>query len=554
MQTALLLHALALSLAAAPVADPQVDLGKVGAVAVHQRCAPAALPELERGVALLHSFFYEEALLSFRKAAEQDPDCATAWWGQSMTYYHPIWAPPRPEEARAGAAAADRALQLGGKSPIEAGLISAIHAYWHDRLPPGARGKRAEGVASCHGGAPTPGGRAEAFRATLEQLHRRFPADVEVTAFYSLALLGTAPKEDRTLAQQKQAAALLERAWARHPSHPGLVHYLIHAYDYPELARRGLKAANAYAAVAPRVPHALHMPSHIYVRLGHWSQNIRSNLQSVDAADRWMAVRHPGGTMAEALHALDYLAYGYLQQGREQEALAVLQRVGSEPQVHPLREFTGAYARAAVPARYALEREAWAEAAKLEVEPLPAWELYPFVSGLVEYAHGLGAARQGDARGARAAAARLEQLSRSTETGPFAYFGKQLKAHQLAVLGWTAHLEKQDAEAQRLLAEAAAIEDAIGPHPVSPGPLLPARELLGDLFLELGEPGRARAAYEQTLLRYPGRLRSLGGAMRAAGDGPLRRRYAQQVLAMAGEGHGAIVAEAQRAAASPPAR
>jgi hypothetical protein len=554
MTNALWLSSLALLLGAAPVSSPKVDLGDVGAVKVHQRCAPASRPELERGTALLHSFFYEEARLTFRRVAEQDPDCATAWWGEAMTHYHPLWAPPTPEETAAGTAAADRAAKLGGKSPVEQGLIDAIHAYWHNRLPPGAKPGSAEGVPSCHGGAPTPGGRAQAFRASLEALHRRFPADAEVTAFYALSLLGTAPKEDRTLAQQKRAAGLLERAWAQHPRHPGMVHYLIHAYDYPEVARQGLKAANAYAAVAPRVPHALHMPSHIYVRLGMWEENIRSNLQSVDAASSWMAVRHPGGVMADAFHALDYLGYGYLQQGREQQALAVVQQVGTERQVHSAKDFPAAYARAVLPARYALEREAWAEAAKLQVKPIPAFEVYPFVSGLVAYARGVGAARLGDVQGARAAAAQLEQHAKAVETGPFAYFGKLLKAHQLAVLGWTAHVEKRDGEAKRLLAEAAAIEDAIGPHPVSPGPLLPARELLGDLHLALGEAGPARAAYEQTLVRAPGRLRSLGGAMRAAasaGDQPLRQRYAKQVLALAGEGRGAIVSEALGAAKTP---
>lgn len=551
MQTALCLSALALSFGAAPVANPQVDLGAVGAVSVHQRCAPAARPDLERGVALLHSFFYEEARTSFQQAAEKDARCATARWGEAMTYYHPLWAPPSPEDTTAGTAAADRALKLGGKSPIEVGLISAIHAYWHDRLPPGVKGggtKSAEGIPSCHGGAPTPGGRAEAFRATLEDLHRRFPADVEVTAFYSLALLGTAPKEDRSLAQQKRAVSLLERAWAKHPKHPGLVHYLIHAYDYPEIAQQGLKAANAYEAIAPQVPHALHMPSHIYVRLGHWEENIRSNRRSIEAAARWMAVRHPGGVMADTFHALDYLGYGYLQQGREADARAVVQEVATGREVYPPFEFPAAFARAMTPARYVLEREAWAEAAKLEVAPIAASERYPFVNGLIVYARGIGAARMGDVQGARTAAAQLAEHAKTVETGPYAYFGKLLKSYRLAVLGWTAHAEKQDAEAKKLLAEAATLEEAIGPHQVSPGPLLPARELLGDLLLELGEAGPARAAYEQSLVHAPGRLRSLGGAMRAsarAGDVPLRKSYAKKVLALAGKSQSAIVSEAR---------
>ncbi len=545
MKRRVLVSLFVLSLGTAQAAEVQLDLGELGAVKVHQRCTPAARPLLERGVALLHSFFYEEARIAFRAAAAQDPACATAAWGEAMTHYHPLWAPPTPEEAAGGTEAADRAVKLGGKGPVEAGLVDAIHAYWHERLPPGARAG-GEGTPSCHGGAPTPGGRAQAFRASLEALHRRFPADVEVTAFYALALLGTAPKEDRTLAQQRRAAELLERAWARHPRHPGVVHYLIHAYDFPEVARRGLKAADAYTSLAPRVPHALHMPSHIYVRLGMWDQNIRANRRSLEAAARWMEARHPGAISFDSFHAYDYLGYGFLQQGRWEEARAAVREVTARREVYPARQFQVVYARAVLPARYALERDAWAEAAKLEVEPLAGWEDFPFADGLVAYARGLGAARTGDALGARAAAAKLEAAAKATPAGPYAYFGKLLAAHRLAVLGWVAHLEGQDAEARRLLTEAAELEDAMGPHPVSPGPLLPARELLGDLLAELGEPAAARAAYELTLTRYPGRLRSLGGAMRAAGDNALRWRYAKRVLKLAGSGEGPVVAEATR--------
>jgi tetratricopeptide (TPR) repeat protein len=532
-------------------AQVQLDLGELGAVRVHQRCTPAARPLLERGVALLHSFFYEEARIAFQAAGQADPACATAAWGEAMTHYHPLWAPPTPEEAAAGTQAADRAAKLGGKGPVEAGLVDAIHAYWHARLPADARAG-GEGTPSCHGGAPTPGGRAQAFRASLEALHARFPGDVEVTAFYALSLLGTAPKEDRTLAQQRRAAALLERAWARQPKHPGVVHYLIHAYDFPEVARRGLKAANAYTSLAPRVPHALHMPSHIYVRLGMWDENARANRRSLEAAERWMEVRHPGAINFDSFHAYDYLGYGFLQQGRWEEARAAVQEVTARREVYPARQFQAVYARAVLPARWALERDAWAEAARLRVEgePLAGWADFPFAEGLVAYARGLGAARSGDAAGAREAAAALEAAAKATPAGPYAYFGKLLGAHRLAVLGWVAHLEGRDAEARRLLTEAADQEDAMGPHPVSPGPLLPARELLGDLHAELGEPEAARAAYALTLTRYPGRLRSLGGAMRASSaDAALRQRYARQVLALARGGQAPVVVEAARAVA-----
>jgi len=516
MHTAIAFAALATVLGTSN-ADVAVDLGKVGVVALPNSCNADVQAGFARGVALLHSFFYEEARLTFSAVAERDSKCAMAYWGIAMTYYHPLWGPPQPLDFGPARVAADKAAALPTRSEIERGLIASMEAYWRD-VPPSAGAPTAarEGVPSCHGGAPSPGGRAEAFRRVLAGLHERFPEDVEVTSFYALSLLGTAAKEDRTLSDQKKAATMLEAMWRAHPDHPGVVHYLIHAYDYPELARQGLPAARAYAGVAPQVPHALHMPSHIFVRLGMWPDDEASNLAAVAAAERWIAVRHPGATFSDALHAMDYLEYGYLQQGRFAEAEVQVRRMTAVGEVYPSNEMSAAFARAIVPARFVLERERWADAARLEVPPIAAWDAYPFVRGLVEYARAMGAARAGDVPKAKAAASRLQDVERAIPAGSLGYFVKLLEAYRLATLGWVAHLEKNDAEAVRQLAAAAELEDAIGPHPVSPGPLLPAREVLGDLQFELGRFSEAQAAYEETLARYPGRLRSVAGAMRAA--------------------------------------
>lgn len=526
----------------------KVDLGKVGTVALPNSCSPDVQEDLQRAAALLHSFFYEEARLVFAAVAARDPRCAMASWGIAMSYYHPIWSPPQPEDYAPAIAAIDRATRLEAAPGIEQGLIDAARAYWHPPRSTAGAQASSQGVPSCHGGAPSPDGSAAAFRAELQKLHLKFPRDVEVVSFYSLALLGTAPKADRTLFQQKEAAGLLEAMWKEHPNHPGVVHYLIHAYDYPETAKLGLPAARAYAAVAPEVPHALHMPSHIFSRLGMWPDEEVSNLASMAAAARWVAARHPGATFFDALHASDYLTYGYLQQGRFADAEAQVAWMANVGEVTAPNELAAAFARAIVPARFALDRERWDEASHLEVAPIAAWKTYPFVRGLVEYARAIGAARNGDAGAARLAMKKLQSIEEAIAPGPAAYFQSLLRAHRLASLGWVAHVEKRDPEALKHLEEAAELEDSIGPHPVSPGPLLPARELLGDLLLELSRPAEAAAAYETNLARYPGRRRSLVGAMHAAiavRDAAQARRCAERLLAVAGPGGGRWVAEAR---------
>src|SRR6185436_3688533 len=293
-------------------------------------CKPEVQPAFDRAMALLHSFGYEMARQAFASLAEQDPACGMARWGVAMTWYHPIWAPPTPAELAAGRAAAEEAARLGARSEREKGYIAAIGAFYRDADKLDHRT------------------RATAYQAAMEKLAAAFPEDDEAAIFHALALLGTAPPNDTTYAQQKRAAEILNRLLPEHPDHPGILHYIIHAFDYPQLASLALPAARAYAKVAPSSPHALHMPSHIFTRLGLWQESIASNLESAAAAKAQMARAHPGATAFDDLHALDYLEYAYLQLGADQKAREVLEEVAKASRFDEAN-FAAGYALVAVP-------------------------------------------------------------------------------------------------------------------------------------------------------------------------------------------------------------
>src|SRR5580765_4490004 len=367
--------------AASAAATPALgDMSKVGNVHFPTSCDPAVQKDFERGVALLHSFFYEEARRVFTQVAEQDPNCAMAWWGVAMTYYHPLWTAPDSTELQAGRAAAERALAASETSDREREYAQAIAAFYSGIDSP--IDETTAGAPSCHGPAMMdPRGRAACYGREMAKLAGDQPNDTEAAAFYALSLLGTATPGDPALVNQKKAAQILEPLFAKMPDHPGLAHYLIHSYDYPPLARQGLRAANTYAALAPWVPHALHMPSHIYTRLGMWQETIDANRASADAARKYEAAYHPGAASFEELHALDYLVYAYLQVGADQKAAEVLARVRSIKKTHPESDFTVSYAFGAIPARYALERRMWKEAAALTVPDMPFMSQYPFAEG-----------------------------------------------------------------------------------------------------------------------------------------------------------------------------
>jgi tetratricopeptide (TPR) repeat protein len=513
------------------------DLRAVGTVKLRSSCGPEAQAGIERATALLHSFFYDEARRHFAEVAAGEPDCALAQWGVAMTLWHPIWSPPSPEERAAGRQAIERAQAIGGRTDVERGLIAALSAYYADPAAGDAATVAGEAGQSCHGltGGADHAARAQAYEKAMERLFAEHPADVEVASFYALALLATHPPTDASLKNPTRATRILEPFHATNPNHPGVIHYLIHGYDFPKVAASGLAAAREYAAIAPWVPHALHMPSHIFTRLGMWNDVIASNLASTDAARQYAASHHPQAASFEELHGLDYMIYGYLQRGDDRRAAEVLAAAQAVRATVPAVDFAAAYATGAVPARYALERRQWAEAAALAEPRSASFATYTFGAAHVAFARALGAARAGRPSEARQAMARLEQLAKGMTDPRQQYFARQAGMQLEVVRGFVAFGEGRSDEAERLLRAAADADDALGKHPVSPGSLLPARELLGDLLLERGKPREALVEYEACLKLNPGRLNSLYGAGRAAeraGEKDAARTYYGQLAAM----------------------
>jgi tetratricopeptide (TPR) repeat protein len=513
------------------------DLRAAGTVDFPVSCTPAVQAEFTRGVALLHSFFYEEARRIFTDIAARDPTCAMAQWGIAMTWWHPIWTPPTSNEMSAGKAAVDKAMAMKAGSDRERQFITALNAYYS--TPDGPKGEVGQ---SCHGPVG-PRDRVVAYEKAMRQLRDRYPDDFETQTFYALAVLsvGYANPTDRTLSNQLQAAGILEKLWKKNPQHPGVAHYLIHSYDYPAFAERGLAAARSYSSIAPWVPHALHMPSHIFTRLGMWEDSIAANRSSADASRAYAAMRHREATEAEELHALDYMAYSYLQQAEDAKAKEIADFAATVRTTNPELEFSGAYALAAIPARYALERNAWPEAAALRVPVLPHWASFPFMEALIEYSHALGRAHTGDLDGARKAMDRMRQLRDATTDSKFDYFKRQLDQQMQAASAWVVYGEGKKEDALDLLRRAADAEDILGKHPVSPGALVPAREQLGDLFLKLARPKEAQREFEAALKIYPGRFRGLYGAAQASeqnGEKEKAQRYYAKLIEQTAKANG----------------
>ena len=514
------------------------DLRGVGKVTFPITCAPDVQSDFARGVALLHSFFYEEARRVFTSIAERDPNCAMAQWGIAMTWWHPIWTPPNPEEMRAGKAAIEKAMSLKAGSDHERGFITALNTYYNT-----ADGSSAAPVGqSCHGPVG-PRDRVIAYEKAMQQLRDKYPDDFEVQTFYAFAVLSTgyATPNDTTLSKQLEAAGILEKLWKQNANHPGVVHYLIHSYDYPQFAQRGLTAAQMYDDIAPWVPHALHMPSHIYTRLGMWDESITANQASAEASRAYAAMRHRDATEAEELHALDYMAYSYLQEAQDAEAKKIVDLAAKVRKTNPELEFSAAYALAAIPTRYAFERNDWAAAANLAIPNVPHWSSFPFMEALIEYGHALGRAHTGDPDGARKAIARMQQLRDATKEPKFDYFKSHLDLQMQAASAWVAAAEGKKKEAIDMLRRAAESEDRLGKHPVSPGAFVPVREQLGTLLLETGQPAEAQREFEAALKIYPGRYRGLYGAAQAAeqaGDKADANRYYTKLAAQTSKAGG----------------
>lgn len=470
--------------------------GQLGTIRFPVSCNEEARSHIERGMALLHHMTYEGARDTFAAASQTEPDCAMGYWGQAMTYIHPLWSdPPTEVDFEIGQTLVQKAKSRGEKTAREQAYIAAVDAYYKE----GWNLNEKTNLAS--------------FAKGWDAAHRQFPEDIEVSALLALALLGTADPSDKTYAVQKRAGALAQTVLSQEPSHPGAHHYLIHAYDYPPLAKQALVVARQYGEIAPAVPHALHMPTHIFTRLGLWQEIITMNQRSAAAA-----LKHPIGDKISMhyLHALDYLVYAYLQRGEDEKAgatLATLAALKGPFQV----EFATSYALAAVPARMALERQQWRQAAALEARK-PAsfpWDKFPAAEAITHFARALGAARSGDTVAARRTIDKLTVL-RDEAAKTSAYWAKQVDIQRIAAEAWLAFGEGRKVEALERMRHAADLEATTEKHPVTPGEVLPARELLADMLLETGRHQEALAQYLAALERSPNRLNSLYGAGRAA--------------------------------------
>jgi tetratricopeptide (TPR) repeat protein len=475
---------------------------KIGKVNFAVSCSTQAQRQFNRAVAWLHSFEYSESERAFNDIAIGDPQCAMAHWGAAMSLYHQLWAPPSRDELERAAQSVQKAKQIGAKTKRERDYIDAIARFFDDS-------ERVD-----H---PT---RAARYEQAMEKVYTRYPSDHDAGVFYALALNATALAKvpmDKTYAKQKKAAAILNHVLRLEPEHPGVTHYLIHSYDYPPVAHLALAAARRYARIAPSSAHALHMPSHIFTRLGLWDEDIATNIKSENAAKDYAQRNRLKGAWDDQLHAMDYLAYAYLQRARDREARAVLDELKAIRKTDP-ESFKCAYSFAAIPARWALERRNWSEAADLKIEPVDfPWPRFQWAEAITHFARAIGAARNGDSDRARVEVEKLAEVQKQLVRAKDNYdWATQVEIQRRAAAAWLAKAEDKNSEALLLMRSAAELEDSTDKHPVTPGAVLPARELLGDMLLELGRPNEALREYETSLQTSPNRFAGLYGAGRAA--------------------------------------
>jgi len=470
--------------------------GRLGRVTFPVSCAGEAPHRFERAMAVLHSFWWEEGGPAFQRVLAADSTCAMAHWGLALTAWgNPFLGGPTGAALEAGARAAERAAQLGAPTARERGFLAAAAALYRDHAT--VRG-------------PV---RLRVYSDTMARVYADHPDDPEVAIYYALSLVATASPTDTTFARQKQAAAILNPLFARFPDHPGLAHYIIHSNDSPKLASLGLGAARRYAQIAPSAPHAQHMPSHIFIRLGLWDETIAANQRSFQAGVDYARAQKLPGVAPEQLHALDYMVYGYLQEGRDSAARATVAMALALATTLGNDALLANYNRVAMEARLPLERGDWAAAARL---PVRATGQNGIGAALGHFTRGIGAARSGDTTLARAEVAALAAIEAALAGQPGYNWSRIVGIKRQAAAAWLALALGDTAGALREAAAAAAVEDVTEKHPVTPGELLPARELEADLLLALGRYAQARAAYRTTLEREPGRARSVYGAARAA--------------------------------------
>ena len=504
---------------------------KLGAVQFATSCNGVAQKDMNHAVALLHSFQFSRAIDGFNMVLGDDATCAIAYWGIALSDWSNPFAPGIKDKSQLqlGRNSVERGTALGAKTERERAYLAAVGKLYSD-----------------FESASQPA-RLLAYRDAMAGVAAIYPQDHEAQIFYALALVVAEDPGDKTYADRLKAATILETLFAEEPTHPGLAHYLIHAYDVPALAGRALVAARRYAEIAPDAPHALHMPSHTFTRLGYWQESIDSNLAAAAAARRQ-------GQTAEELHASDYEIYAYLQTAQDEAAARI---VTSLPEIasrfDPKAVLTGAgppsggyFALAAIPARYALERQDWQQAEQLALRETP----FPYTDAITWFSRGLGAARLGHDAAANEAATALQRIKDRLLSANEAYWARQVEIQATAVAAWSALAVGRKEEALRQMESAAELEDETEKSAVTPGPLAPARELLGEMLLQMNEPGKALEQFEATLRKEPRRFRSLYGAAHAAqlsGSGDVSQRYFRELLSVCAHSDKAARSELQEA-------
>jgi hypothetical protein len=487
---------------------------KLGAVHFATSCNAAAQTEFDRAVALLHSFQFSRAVEGFNAVLGADPTCAIAYWGIALSDWSNPFATGMKDrgQLQAGRQSAERGMAPGAKTEREQAYVAAVGALYTDFESTPQRA------------------RLLAYRDAMQEIAAKYPQDHEAQIFYALALIASEDPADKTYAGRLKAGAILETLFEQEPTHPGLAHYIIHAYDVPALAQRALVAARRYSEIAPDAPHALHMPSHTFTRTGNWQESIDSNVAAAAAARR-------EGQTAEELHSSDYEIYAYLQTGQDEAARRILD---SLPQIasrlDPNAVLSGAggpsvgyFALAAIPARYALERQDWRQAAQFAVRETP----FPYTDAMTWFARGLGAARLRQAAAANESAAALEQIRERLLKAGENYWAQQVQIQEQGVRAWAALAVGRKSEALQQMKAAAELEDGTEKSAVTPGPLAPAREMLGEMLLLMHEPEQALTQFAATLQKEPGRFRSLYGAARAAqlaGNRDTSQKYFRELL------------------------
>ncbi len=469
----------------------------------------------------LHSFEYDEAEKVFAKIIDKQPLCAMAYWGVAMSNFHPLWTPPLPAELQKGSKAIAIAQAISTKTKKEAVYIDAISVFYKDA-------DKTDHHSRCI-----------KFEQAMSQLHQQYPDDREAAIFYALSLTAAADPTDKIFTKQKKAGAILNALYPGQPNHPGIIHYIIHTYDYPELAEMALPAARKYAAVAPSSAHATHMPSHIFTRLGLWSECINANLVSVNAAKCYAEAAGIKGNWDEELHGMDYLVYGYLQQGDNDAAKKQLDYLKTITAVQPFN-FKVAYAFAAIPSRYVLENKLWKEAATLKVHTDNIdWEKFQWQKAIIHFTRALGAVHTSNLQAAKTEVQALNDIHQKLQQQKDDYKANQVQIQITSATAWINYKEGNNEEALKLMQAAAAMEDQTEKHPVTPGEVIPARELLADMLLQMHKPRDALKAYEEDLKKHPNRFNALYGAGLAAekiNDSEKATLYFRQLTMAAGNG------------------